>query len=108
MWAGKFSGVKNLLWIRWRSRKARASSDMRAARASVGLAAKRRGTGPLATSPLKSEADRGHSAAHQVATVSLHRDFERLGSVHSWMRRPDTVVCSDLDLVGFFNYGIQT
>jgi hypothetical protein len=67
----RFSGMKILDQILWRSRKALAGSEDRAAFASRGLFAKRCGTGPLATSPSNIVVRRGHSAASTVGTVSL-------------------------------------
>ncbi len=62
----RFSGTKNLDQILWRSRNALAESEDSAAFASLGLIAKRCGTGPLATSPSNIVVRRGHSAARTV------------------------------------------
>ncbi len=67
----RFSGTKNLDQILWRSRNALAESEDSVAFASLGLIAKRCGTGPLATSPSNIVVRRGHSAARTVGTVSL-------------------------------------
>ncbi len=67
----RFLGTKNLDQNLWRSRNALAESEDSAAFASLGLIAKRCGTGPLATSPSNIVVSRGHSAASTVGTVSL-------------------------------------
>ncbi len=59
--------------MRCRSLKALASSEFRAARASSGFAAKRRGTGPKAVSPSKRLQVRSHSAIETVTTASLNK-----------------------------------
>jgi hypothetical protein len=69
--AARFSGTKNLDQILWRSWNALAESEDSAAFASLGLFAKRCGTGPLATSLSNIVVRRGHSAARTVGTVSL-------------------------------------
>jgi hypothetical protein len=69
--AAKFSGMKILDQILWRSRNVLAGSADTAALASGGEIAKRWGTGPQATSPSNMAVWRGHSAARTVATVSL-------------------------------------
>jgi hypothetical protein len=73
LWGGIFSGTKNFAMMRCRSLNALASSEIRAARASSGFAAKSRGTGPKAVSPSKRLQVRSHSAIETVTTESLNK-----------------------------------
>ncbi len=70
---GMFSGTKNLAMMRCKSRKDLASSEIRAAWASSGFAAKSRGTGPAAVSPSNKLQVRSHSEIETVTTESLNK-----------------------------------
>jgi hypothetical protein len=68
-----FSGTKNLAMMRCRSLNVLASSEIRAAWASSGFAAKSRGTGPEAVLPSNKLQVRSHSAIETVTTESLNK-----------------------------------
>ncbi len=70
---GMFSGTKNLAMMRCKSRNDLASSEIRAAWASSGFAAKSRGTGPAADSPSNKLQVRSHYEIETVTTESLYK-----------------------------------
>ncbi len=73
LWGGMFSGTKNLAMMRCRSLNVLPSSEIRAAWASSGFAAKSRGTGPVADSPSNKLQVRSHSDIETVTTESLNK-----------------------------------